>query len=93
LVPWEIAINWAVRGVFAEWDTLSFLFSVACDDAVWVVLNNPGGRCRPDQISWLRLILSPMLALLPVTFSNAPRMPGQLGWRVEPLSVSRFWIA
>jgi hypothetical protein len=33
LVPWKIAINWDVRGVFAEWDAYGFLFGV-CDDAV-----------------------------------------------------------
>jgi hypothetical protein len=50
LVLWKIAINRAVRGVFAEWDTFGFLFGV-CDDAVWAVLNTPPGqqlRARPD---------------------------------------------
>ncbi len=38
LVPWNIAINWAARGVFAECDAFGFLFSV-CDDAVWAYLH------------------------------------------------------
>jgi hypothetical protein len=50
LVPWKIASNRAVRGVFAEWDAYGFLFGV-CDDAVWAILNTPAGqqlRARPD---------------------------------------------
>jgi hypothetical protein len=51
LVPWKIAINRTVRGVFAEWDTFGFLSSV-WDDAVWAVLNIPPPgqqlRTRPD---------------------------------------------
>ncbi len=90
--PWKITINRAARGVFAEWDTFEFLFGV-CDDAVWAVLNTPPGqqlRPRPDFSApadlqanagpdWL--IFKPMLVLLPVTLSNAPRMPGQLDLR------------
>jgi hypothetical protein len=46
LVPWKVAINRAVRAVFAEWDDFGFLFGV-CDDAVWAVLNtHPGGVLR-----------------------------------------------
>ncbi len=94
LVPWKIAIKRAARGVFAEWDTFGFLFGV-CDDAVWVVLNTPppGGRCGTDQSSRFRLILAPMLILLPVTCSNAPRTPGQPGCHDQLLSVSRSWRA
>ncbi len=33
-------INWAARGVFAEWDAFGFLFAV-CDDALWALLNTP----------------------------------------------------
>jgi hypothetical protein len=43
LVPWKIAINWAERGVFAEWDAFGFLLSVY-NDAVWAVLNTPPGQ-------------------------------------------------
>ncbi len=42
LVPWKVAINRAVRAVFAEWDDFGFLFGV-CDDALWAVLNTPAG--------------------------------------------------
>jgi hypothetical protein len=34
-----------------------------------------------------------MLVLLPVTLSNAPRMPGRLGLHAQLLFVSLSWIA
>ncbi len=42
-MPWKVAINRAVRGVFAEWDAYGFLFGV-CDDQVWALLNTPAGQ-------------------------------------------------
>ncbi len=39
----------------------------------------PGGCCGTDQICRSQLTLPPVLVLLPVTLSNAPRTPGQLG--------------
>ena len=91
LVPWKIALNQSTRAVLAEWDQYGFLFGV-CDDAVWAVLNTPGGRCGPDQIFWPQLTLPPVMVLLSVTPSNTPRMPGHLGWHVQLLSVQRSWI-
>ncbi len=85
---WKIAIN---RAAFAEWDAFGFLFGV-CDDAVWAVLNTPPGG-QLDQTSLRPLIFKPMLVLLPVTLSNAPRMQGQLGLHAQRLSVSPSWIA
>ncbi len=49
-MPWKVAINRAVRAVFAEWDDFGFLFGV-CEDAVWAVRNTPLGgvlRDRPE---------------------------------------------
>jgi hypothetical protein len=37
------------------------------------------GRCGPDQIFRPQLTLPPVMVLLSVTHSNAPRTPGQLG--------------
>ena len=74
LVPWKIAINRSARAVFVEWNRFGFLFGV-CNDTVWVVLNTPPGgvlRYRPDFPA-PQLTLPPVLVLLPVTLSNAPR--------------------
>ncbi len=93
LVPWKIALNRSARAVFAEWDRFGFLFGV-CDDAFWAILNTPpGGSCGLDQIFRPQLTFKPMLVLLSVTPSNAPRPPGQSGWQFQLLSVRRSWIA
>jgi hypothetical protein len=81
------------RAVFAEWDQFGFLFDV-CNDAVWAILNTPPGSCGLDQIFRPQLTLPPVMVLLSVTPSNAPRPPGQPGWQFQLLSVQRScWIA
>ncbi len=52
-----------------------------------------GGSWGSDQTSRKRQLLTSMLALVPVTLSNAPRNPGQLGCHVQLLSVSPSWRA
>ena len=88
LVPWKVAINRAARGVFSEWNTFGFLFSM-CDNALWALLNTPLGKCcgTDQQTSRNRLPLPSTLTLLPETLSNAPWRSGQPVWHVQPLSM------
>jgi hypothetical protein len=87
-VPWKVAINRAVRAVFAEWDDFGFLFGV-CEDAVWVVLNTPLGGVLRDRPEFPAPAALNPGANPPVTFLNAPRTPGLPGSHVQHPSVLR----
>jgi hypothetical protein len=90
LVPSKLPLNWAARGVIAEWDTFGFMFCV-CDDAIWALLNTlPGGQLRvgPDFPEPAALATGANPAAR-VVFKCATES-GQRGSHVQPLSV---WLS
>jgi hypothetical protein len=92
-MPWEMAINRAVRAVFAEWNDFGFLFGV-CDDEVWAVLDTPPGealRGRPEFPAPAALDANASSAVRDV-FKRATDSRAA-GSHVQHPSVLRFLIA
>jgi hypothetical protein len=84
LVLWKVAINWASRAIFAEWDDFGFPFGATTQSGLSSTLPQEG-CCGTDQSSQSLLPWVPMLIVLPVTFLNVHGIQGRMALMVSIL--------